>query len=167
MASGKSSLAADLAQRTGWRVASFGDYVRSQTPRELWNDRTRLQTTGATLIEELGYREFCLRALAHANIATSTVPCIVDGVRHVEILEALRSFFAPRFVGLVFVHVPETVRRKRLAIQGVRRRDIERLQRHSTEADPQAQLPVMADLTVEGDGSAVTDILAWSRQYCR
>lgn len=104
--SGKSTLAAGLALRLGGAVASFGDAVRRRA-----TDLGLDATDRATLME-LGQRwatedprELSREVLGSDQSRPDLL--IVDGVRHVDVLDELRRF-VPRFY-LVYLSVPEDV----------------------------------------------------------
>jgi chloramphenicol 3-O-phosphotransferase len=162
---GKSTIAHALAERLGWPWASFGEYVRAEARRTgRPDDRETLQELGAGLITSLGYEEFCRRALAHAGLDGDSVPCIVEGVRHLDVLGSLRNSFDPFPVYLVHVEVADEERDRRLSAEGIDRERGAAWEQHSTERDVAAALPASADLAVHvgpTPESSVATIVAW------
>jgi adenylate kinase family enzyme len=161
--SGKSTIAAALVERLGWPNASFGDFVRAEAAtRGIGEEREGLQELGEALIAELGWPEFCTRTLRHSGLDGSSVPCIVDGVRHVDALTTLRRVFQPVPVLLVHLEVPDELRDARLAVDGISEVQGRKWEEHSTERDVAKLLPEMADLKLPASGddpSATVDAI--------
>lgn len=163
--SGKSTVTSATAQALGWPTASFGDFVRGEAARrQLPVDRDALQTVGEELISTLGWPEFCELTLAQAGLTRKSVPCIIEGIRHVPALETLRAMFEPVPVYLVHVQTSEVERERRLRREGVSSERAAAWSEHSTERDVRDALPGLADLCVTAEDSpdtAVDEILAW------
>ncbi len=146
---GKSTIARALGERLGWPWASFGEYVREEAQRTGRTDaREDLQELGAELIAGLGWEEFCRRTLAYAGLDSDSAPCIVEGVRHIEALTALRDLFTAVRVYLVHVDVPDEERERRLQAEGIARERASAWERHSTERDVIEALPARAELRI-------------------
>lgn len=141
-ASGKTSIATVLRRAHGYEVRSFGDEVRRQAvTRGLNTDRESLRELGVQLIAEWGLDEFSQRVLAGAS-----GPTVVEGVRHLEAVAALRRL-AP--VTLVFIRTSSSARTARLAARA--NEDLSaQAEQHSTELEV-PQLESLADLVVDGD----------------
>jgi cytidylate kinase len=108
--SGKSSLARELCKRLNGKLISFGSFVRSEANRRgIRIDRAALQRLGEDLIAELGPDEF-VRQVLYSDSITSSI--VIDGIRHVEIWQAIRSI-APGSI-LVYLDVPDEIRIARL-----------------------------------------------------
>lgn len=108
--SGKTSLALELCERLNAQKVSFGDFIRSEAlRRNIIPTRPALQELGETLIAELGPCNFVQRVLNSTDIRPIM---ILDGVRHIEIWQAIRSF-APRSI-LIYLDVAEVTRFERL-----------------------------------------------------
>jgi adenylate kinase family enzyme len=166
--SGKTTLARALAETLGCPRASFGDYVRSKAQEAgLGHDRATLQDLGEQLIEIEGWRAFCENTIALAGAGAHTVPLVVDGVRHVTALDALRELFAP--VRVVLAHVDagdEQARITRLEDDATYERPLEAIEAHSTERDAKQLLPDQADLHVsasDGVEAACREVMSWLR----
>jgi cytidylate kinase len=110
--SGKSTIASYLALSKGFAVVSFGDFVRSEAKRRgIEQSVESLQTLGAQLVQEWGILNFSARVLGQEPPDRDVV---VDGIRHVDALHALRELSAPRRFVSVFVDVGDLERRRRL-----------------------------------------------------
>jgi transcriptional regulator with XRE-family HTH domain/dephospho-CoA kinase len=166
IASGKSTLSAEVARSLGWKRASFGDYVRIVAKSQgLEPSREVLQDLGESLAKTP--EEFCRSMLAHFGWQSGE-PLVIDGVRHREIVEALRRLVAPLELRLIFVDSADEQRRERL----VRKTDLDldkmpRIESHSTEKQVSSVLPDIADLRVsteQGLGDVVRGIVSWVHQ---
>jgi cytidylate kinase len=168
MGSGKSTLSEHVAKALDWKRASFGDYVRKIAKDEGLDEESRdvLQELGARLVKS-GPEEFCRDVLAQFDWRSGE-PLIVEGVRHAEIIEALRRVVAPLEVRLVFLEVTDVRRIERLQMRDsavVER--LKQVESHSTEKQVSTVLPEMADLRVSGDKSIselVLEIVTWVHQ---
>jgi dephospho-CoA kinase len=147
MGAGKSTLARALSDAFGIPRISFGDYVRSVAlQRGLPESRTALQELGESLVEE--------DAFSFTSSVLSTRwrnGAVVDGIRHLQVLRAIRDIVAPVPVFLVYVEVDEAIRRQRLAQRGMSPEDIDAADRHSTEQQVRETLRAAAALRVSGD----------------
>lgn len=162
---GKTTIANSLAGRLNWPLASFGDYVRSEAlSRGRTDKREDLQDLGATLITTLGIDEFCRLTLAHADLDNNSAPCIVEGVRHLDALTALRRLFEPVPVYLIHLDISDEERQKRLEAEGVTLDRGAAWEQHDTEQDVAQILPDQAELLVPvGDmpEPALATIIGW------
>jgi cytidylate kinase len=147
MGAGKSTLASSLASSLGWPHTSFGDYVRSiADERGVSQSREVLQQIGEELIST------SLEPFTRAVI--SRVPwqqgCVIDGVRHLEVLATIKQIASPLSVFLVFIDVPEAVRKQRLRDRGMTDQEIDAADQHETEAQVRTVIGERADLHVNG-----------------
>jgi cytidylate kinase len=156
---GKSSVSAAFAEDLGWKFASFGAFVRkTATERGMDLSRESLQTVGAEL-EAKDAMEFCRAVLDDAGWSAGE-PAVVEGIRHVRILDTLKSQVAPQSVFLVYLEAPEELRRNRLQERGAKEAHyLERAETHSTERDAITELPQLADLVLSTEGAAVADLV--------
>jgi hypothetical protein len=149
---GKTTLATALEERLGWPAASFSRWIRAEAHRRgIPEERRTLQDLGADLIVELGWRDFCLGMLRHANLGRGDAPFVVEGVRHLGTLAALRDVVAPAPLRLVHLSVSDAERDRRLAAEGVDAATGAAWELHSTEQEVIAGLPEVADLVVDAD----------------
>ncbi|TDX04021.1 AAA family ATPase [Kribbella sp. VKM Ac-2566] len=97
MAAGKTTIGRIVAAETDCLMLSFGSLVRQEAQRRgLPDDRVTLQGLGQTLLETLG-----ARGMSEALVASHRTNVIIEGVRHVEVLDALLEMLdRPLFVYL-------------------------------------------------------------------
>lgn len=165
--SGKTTLSQQVASALGWRRASFGEYLSMFAKSQGLDDsREVLQELGESLVSR-NPDDFCRSVLAHFGWHSGE-PLVIDGVRHVTIVEALRRIVAPLDLRLVFVSVDEDTRLKRL--KKTDREVMSRLQdveSHSTERDVINLLPSLASRHIDGErpsNEVVREIVGWIHQ---
>jgi dephospho-CoA kinase len=144
---GKSTLARELSRALGIPRISFGEYVRSVArKRGLPESRSVLQEIGESLVEAdaSGFASSVLSASWKQG-------AVVDGIRHVKVLHAIREIVSPLPVLLVYVEVDEHIRKHRLAQRGMRPEEINAADDHSMEQQVRHTLRGMAALRVSGD----------------
>jgi adenylate kinase family enzyme len=145
-ASGKTTLARNLAATTAATYISFGDLVRYEADAQhTSHDRSNLQALGSGMLRDLGPRGLCERALEIARATSDTRPVIWDGVRHLPVLDELRRLYAPTELILVVLKPPEHARRQRLAERASSPEQLETWEADDTESHL-AQLAVNAQL---------------------
>ena len=162
--SGKSALSAEVAKVLGWPRASFGDYLRTLARTSGLDDsREVLQELGESLIEQ-GAEEFCRAVLTHYGWSAGE-PLIIDGIRHVEVIHALRKLVAPLEVRVIFLDVDEKKRLERLEkFDDSISKKLASIESHPTEEQVRETLPSQADLRLPGDRpipELVTTIVNW------
>jgi cytidylate kinase len=149
---GKTTLATRLSGYTDWRWASFSNYIKAEAERrQLPKTRISLQDLGALMIERLGFPSFVEGMLDHAELETSVAPFIVEGVRHLGTLAALRETLAPVEVRFIYLDVSDQERNRRLAEEGVSAAEGEEWERHSTEREVVDGLAEEADPVIDAD----------------
>ena len=92
------------------------------------------------------------------------MPCIVEGVRHLNALTTLRDLFLPAPVYLVHLDVADEARDQRLETEGIPAHRGAEWEQHSTERDVHDTLPARAQLRVSVDQSpepSVSVIIDW------
>lgn len=164
IASGKSTLSNKLAQTFHWPRASFGDYVRSVADtRKISKTRKVLQTIGNELVIS-DVESFCNNVLQQANWKHGQ-PLIIDGVRHVNVLIALRKIVAPMKLYLLFISIDGDVQANRfIARETEELLSLQTLELDSTEQQVGTYLRDMADFIVDGSRSVekvIQDIIDW------
>lgn len=144
--SGKSSLASELAVALDWPVIGFGNYVR-HVARERAKplDIPTLQELGQSMVEK-DPRRFVEAVLEFGGLA-SVDNAILDGLRHVEILDALESVVAPESVIVVHVNTALDELRRRHQRDGS---DLDRMLAAPSEQQIQSRLSARATLVVDG-----------------
>jgi dephospho-CoA kinase len=149
IASGKTAISKAVAENLNLPRVSFGDYVRLVArQRGLPESREFLQRIGSDLVER-NVKQFCYDVLAQVNWQHRE-SVIIDGIRHIKVLNTLREITAPVAVYLIFIKVDETVREARLL-----KREEEnsiKYQRHlewdSTENQVKGELEKVASLVI-------------------
>jgi len=164
VASGKSALSIELAKKLDWPRVSFGDYVRAVCLRIGRSpSREELQRIGEELIMK-SVSEFCKSVLEQADWATGE-PVVIDGIRHREVLDELRTIAKPLDVHLVYVDIDEKTQRLRLMKRdNLSDEAIKRIEGHPTEVQLGSTLRDAADLVVDGTqplNEIVTNLAAW------
>ena len=158
---GKTTVGRRLADALGVPLVSFGDFVRSEAEiRGLGHEREILQCLGQNLIGTLGWTAFCERALAAAGVELPHVS-VIEGVRHVEVIQALRSLYTPLRVRFVWLDVTDEDRAARLRARGDDPQLLASWERHETEHQVLGALPAAANLRVASDDGAVQRIVDW------
>lgn len=110
---GKSAVAGAVADALDAERTSFGRVVRGvAAERGLPQDRRSLQALGEQLIAQEGWAAFTRRVLP-----SGTGSVVIDGVRHLDAVPALRGLASPRRFILVFVDAGDTTRHRRLAVR--------------------------------------------------
>lgn len=110
IASGKSTVSRLLSAGLSWQLVSFGAYIRHVVSgRQIsLGRRTELERIGAELICERGHEQFTVDVLGwHGD----TEHAVLDGVRHVEVLQVLRRAYEEIFS--FYLDVPADVRYER------------------------------------------------------
>jgi dephospho-CoA kinase len=158
---GKSTIARAVSGSLGWPRVSFSDYVREVARnRGVQESRTSLQEVGEALVKQ-NATGFARGVLSKINFKSGAV---VDGIRHMEILHALRNLVAPVPVYLIHVETDEQARIQRLTGRGMTADEIKAADSHSMEVQVGGALRENAALLVLGDGDpsgTVDIILEW------
>jgi len=166
-ASGKSIISTEVSEQLGWPRAGFGDYVRALAiERGLGTEREILQDIGERLVRDK-LEQFCRDVLASAGW-TPGRGVVLDGIRHAQTLRVLKNIVAPLPVLLIYVDVPDAVRKGRLRARGVSEDAALRHESHSTERQVIEALPALADLRVDGTvavSSLAAQIITWIREH--
>lgn len=162
--SGKSTISRQVSEALGWPRVSFGDYVRAEASRRGLNlGIETLQAVGQSLVDK-GPETFCRAVLLEARWEPNT-SLVIDGIRHIEIVAALREIIVPTDFRLVHITVEETLRESRLiGRDSVTGESIRHYDRHSTEAQVATALPELADLVLDGsdeESALIGKIVRW------
>ena len=154
-ASGKSSLASAVGERLGFRVAGFGQYVRSLVPEASAGEaaRSQLQAKGHATVQR-NPATFASEFLKWAGYNAGE-GLIADGLRHIAIWDVLKNILIPQKdpIGLVFVAIGDAVRVNRLRARGLSDADIAAIEQHPSERDVLFGLQALAGLSVDGASS--------------
>jgi len=164
IASGKSTIARSISKILGWPYSSFGDCVRAiAEERGISLDRKSLQTLGQSLVNQ-DCLSFCRRVLEGSG-NTNNQSIVVDGIRHVKVVDILKQLVTPNKLIIIFIDTPENIILNRLGEKEIYNiEDLETIEEHSTEAEVKTTLKTIADLIVDGRKQAkdiVDEILLW------
>lgn len=149
--SGKSSLAKALCLRLNGRYVSFGDQVRYVVQdRGLEVTRINCQQIGEELVasDVTGFCSSVLRQAASDEIPVEDNMIIIDGIRHLNVIQTLRFLLKPSRLWMVFIDTDEETRADRLKANS-EGSSLTRLEMHSTECEL-LQVRGTADLTLLG-----------------
>lgn len=153
--SGKSTLARAIAAALDAPSAGFGNYVRSLAAERGLDVARRqvLQDLGHQLVQT-DARSFLDGALAWSGHEPGQ-DLLLDGLRHISILDALRRREAEGLdaVGLFYLDTPRDIRRARVAARGVSLTQMEADEAHPAEQDLNEKLREAADLVLDGKKS--------------
>lgn len=158
--SGKTSVALGLASALNCSVASFGTYVRELAVRSgRGTSRDTLQEISEQVIDSIGLRGLTRNVLASAAWDREH-SLVVDGIRHPDVVTALRAEAAPLPVILVYLDVSHRVRRNRFVTRdNLSAWELDSFELHSTERDVGTRVRALADVIVAADGQ-VEDVVA-------
>lgn len=137
---GKRTISKLLVSRLAAKRASFGEYLRGEARRvAIMPFIEGLQNLGQRLVstEPASFVEMVLRAADWDR----TGILVIDGIRHIEILDTLRSLLSPIPVQLVLISVASPFRKKRLEGRGENVTDFEQLDAAETEVQIFGLLP--------------------------
>ncbi len=148
---GKSNVSRKVQEILGWPRVSFGDYVRKQA-HELGqdqNDRVVLQRLGQALVQR-NTREFAKNVLDQITGWETGPGILVDGLRHVEVRQALIDIVGVPNFRLVFLSLDEASRRRRAeASRQIPPSQLIRYDQDITEAQISRILPAYADVKLD------------------
>jgi dephospho-CoA kinase len=147
---GKTTVSTKVAEHLGAPRVSFGEYLRGVAhARGLEMTREVLQNLGDQLVTS-NFRGFCEDVLEQHPWQPGK-PLIIDGVRHVEVLDALAEILAPARGYLIYINVDRTTQTKRLKTDPLRHtKTLDELEKHPTEQQVRSKLPDRAALVLDG-----------------
>ncbi|WP_316226309.1 AAA family ATPase [Bradyrhizobium sp. SZCCHNS3052] len=148
--SGKSSVSTSVAAALGCGRMGFGDYLRSEIARLGGdpNDRKALQDLGQKRVKDDSVA-FCRDVLAASGFQPGD-NFVIDGVRHVAILEILAKLSKPSKTRLLHLGAAERTRNVRVQSREDGQ-DFVRASTHHVEAELQDTLPLRADAVIDAD----------------
>jgi adenylate kinase family enzyme len=144
VASGKSTVGRLLSAELSRPLISFGAYVRAEAERRglQTSNREALEKLGAEIVIERGHDQFLQDVLSAQD---STTQIILEGVRHVEMLQAVRRAYQE--VLSVYLEVPPDVRYRRWLIR----------ERRAGTTEARLAFDHIADAEVERNVNALID----------
>jgi adenylate kinase family enzyme len=147
---GKTTISTRVAISLSAPRVSFGDYLRN-VARELGLEPTReaLQNLGDQLVTR-NVRGFCKDVLEQQPWEVGK-PLIIDGVRHIEVLDTLARLLSPARGYLIYINVDPTTQAERLKTDPLpHEQTLDELQQHPTEAQVRKRLRDRAALVLDG-----------------
>jgi hypothetical protein len=115
--------------------------------------RESLQELGAKLVSR-DINGFCESVLAQQPWKAKK-PLIVDGVRHVEVLQCLDEMVSPSRNYLIYINVDHETRAQRFKSDPLpHNKTLEELERHPTEVQVRSKLAARAALVLDGTQDA-------------
>lgn len=150
--SGKTSLVGDVLIPSNSHAGVFGDVVRRKAQARGFdaNDPRVLLEIGSQLVEH-ECAEFCREVLIDGGWPQRPV-VLLDGIRHLRVVETLRTLIAPAQFRLVMVVASERSRQRRFLDQVQSSLALEELDRHSVSSDATSLLQI-ADYVADGESS--------------
>jgi len=166
LGSGKSTLSSAAANSLGWPRISFGEHVRKEARRRgLAESRDILQELGAELMTDS--EQFC-RDVLNEGGWQKVGNLILDGVRHLRVIDSLQKITTPSKVFLVYINAEDSLRADRLKQRNTEiQTSLQQIEIHSTESEVRKILPDHADLILDGSKSVqfnLRRILSWLKK---
>jgi hypothetical protein len=143
---GKTTISTNVATRFVSPHVGFGGYLpRPAQEMGLEVTRENLQDLGDQLVR-CDVRAFCEEVLKQQPWQPGR-PLVIDGVRHVEVLDVLSEILAPVEGYLIYINVDRTTQSKRFEHDELRHeKSLEEFERHPTEIQVRCMLPDRAAL---------------------
>jgi adenylate kinase family enzyme len=143
-ASGKSTVGRLLSAKLSRPLISFGAYVRAEAERRglQTSNREVLEKLGAEMVIERGHDQFLQDVLSAQD---SVAQIILEGVRHVEMLQAVRQAYQEALS--IYLEVPPDVRYRRWLIR----------ERRAGTTEARLAFDHIADAEVERNVNALID----------
>lgn len=147
---GKTTVSTSVAERLKAPRVSFGSYIRKVAEQKgMEITRDVLQDLGDEMVRR-GVREFCQEVLKQQPCHPG-VPLVIDGVRHLEVLNVLEELLAPAAAYLIYIKVDRQTQATRLLRDELRHaKPLEELEKHATEEQVRRVLPDKAALILDG-----------------
>jgi len=162
---GKTTLARRLADYLQCKFVSFGDFVRNEArkagiPNPIRKD---LQDIGQRLVEA-DVIAFCRAVLQTVSFSPGE-QIVIDGVRHIEALQAISSVSPGQAIKLIYLFAPLEIRTARCTPDAIDS-ELAAIDSHEVESQTECELRDLADVVI--DASANVDItfhhlVAWLR----
>jgi len=151
ISSGKTTISSLLADTLGWKWVSFGEYVRKiARSQSIGNSRKELQAVSDSLVQR-GWETFCTSILEEVQWNRSE-NLVIDGIRHREAIETLRTLCYPAKVFLVYLSITQFEQLQRTKEKGISNiSELQDIESHSSEVQVYSNLRRMADLIVDED----------------
>ena len=170
--SGKTHLTRELSRQLGWPRVAFGEYVRLAVEQEGGDpcSRTELQDYGQSRIATDVF-DFCRSVLGQIDYDRHT-NIIVDGIRHVSVLEAIQQICTPKQTRLVYIECADETRYARARNSEIKEHVFTEQNQHPVELESGETLKNLANLIVSGEGNqfevvqhTIENIRLWLRKF--
>lgn len=163
--SGKTTLAKRLAASLRVPFSSFGDHVRKEARRRGFSSAPshQLQELGLEMVKT-NIEGFCKAVLEEGGSAAGH-GLILDGIRHMDALAAIKTLAPQQQVKLVYLESSVADRMERSSFSA---RELEEIDSHPVESD-RVLLKSAADLVLNSSPNSdecFEALLAWVRQQC-
>lgn len=151
IASGKSTVSRYIAEVTRCQMLSFGALIREECSRmSVLPTRASCQQIGYELFQRVRAAGIVHALLQHAG-GSPTDCFVIDGVRHVSVLNEIRVLFSPVFVIAVTARLEDRYKRYKIRGESEEELPIEefvRISNHPIEAGIAALFPE-ADVVID------------------
>jgi adenylate kinase family enzyme len=162
---GKTTISKAVAAILGCGRGSFGDVIRAEAVSQGISapNRAELQAIGEMLVATR-CQELCISVLTRALWVPGAL-VVLDGVRHVKVVQTLRGLVAPQKVRLVILEATRSERLARMDASNMTLEELQALDAHSTEWEVHNRLPALADLRVCGKSldKTIAAVVQWVR----
>ena len=151
----RSKLSQSVAQAVGWKHAKFSDVIRRRLEKAGEDaTRSKLQSFGQDIVQN-DLKAFVAAVLEDAEFAKAD-GCVIDGLRHIEVLLELREQAGAAVVD--YVHVNEDLNQIEQSAEerGIEEQNLFRYNHALSEAQVPRILPAYANLELDAsDGLAL------------
>jgi hypothetical protein len=154
---GDKEIAQSIAKDRNMNSVSFGAWLKKrakESGRQV--DRRSLQLFGQQLIHDKGELSLCLDVLEAIPETLADQVLVIEGIRHIKVLEAMRALFGSERFFLTYVHRPENRRIELLKDENLSDAQVADVLRDPTEKELPS-LRERANLTVAATGDLVAD----------
>ena len=152
--SGKTTIGKMIANEIGGIHGSVSDFLKAELKKQGITAPTReqLQDLGATYIEN-GWVEFASQTVKYIG-RKKEIPFVIDGIRHINFLNAMKMICWPAPVYEVVLHANDDTLQQHLSIRGAEVFD----STHRAEGDLEGLLAA-ADIVIDIDGKGKEEVL--------
>ncbi len=161
----RSKLAREVAGRLGWEFTKFSDEIR----KRIVNDgedpekRSKLQSYGQDLVQN-DLPGFVAAVLENAKFADKGF-CVVDGLRHIEVLLELEKTLPSGSIGYIHVDPDDTRIEESAQERGIAEQNLFKYNQALSEAQIPRILPAYADLRLDASGGRSMNIIKVLRRF--
>lgn len=152
--SGKTTIGKMIANEIGGIHGSVSDFLKAELKKQGITTPTReqLQDLGVAYIEN-GWVEFASQTVKHIG-RKKELPFVIDGIRHINFLNAIKMICWPAPVYEVVLHANDDTLQQHISIRGAEVFD----STHRAEGDLEGLLAI-ADIVIDIDGKEKEEVL--------